>query len=267
MESEISSQPRREKILIIECDGSFGEHIKDGLEARGYEVILTKTCNDGLRAIYDSLPHLILLDADLPNDDSYAIIQKKQAERLLVKIPVFLLSMRGEPLNMHKIPEGSVEEYIVVMHIDPKDIIARIDKHFGHKSIAEADKNKNAGPKKKIAWLEDDKLIGTILGKKLLSSNFDLILTRTGQEMLDHLKRFVPDVIVLDLMLPEMDGFTVLQKIRMDERLDKVPVMILSNLDKPSDLEKAKMLGVSKYLVKAATSLEQIVAEVAALCK
>jgi CheY-like chemotaxis protein len=63
-----------------------------------------------------------------------------------------------------------------------------------------------------------------------------------------------------------MSGLEILQKIRDDHRLDKVPVMILSNLSKPSDIEKAKILDAKKFLVKASTSLDQIVANINEMC-
>jgi CheY-like chemotaxis protein len=116
--------------------------------------------------------------------------------------------------------------------------------------------------KKTIFWIEDDKLIGSIMEKRLASSEFDLIHVNDGNEAFTKLKTIVPDVIVLDLLLPGMDGFEILQKIKMDEGLKKVPVMVLSNLSKSSDLEKAKILGATKFIVKAASSLDKIIAEV-----
>jgi CheY-like chemotaxis protein len=121
--------------------------------------------------------------------------------------------------------------------------------------------------KKKILWVEDDKLIGNILEKKLLNSGFNLYHATEGNDALKYLDGNIPDVIILDLLLPGMSGFDILQKIRTDMRLKKIPVIILSNFNKPSDIEKAKILGAQKYLVKAAISLDQIVEEVKELIK
>ena len=73
-------------------------------------------------------------------------------------------------------------------------------------------------------------------------------------------------MIVLDLLLPGIGGFEVLQEINKDAGLRNVPVMILSNLSKPTDIERAKVLGAKRFLIKAATSLEQIVKEIRILC-
>ena len=113
--------------------------------------------------------------------------------------------------------------------------------------------------------MEDDKLIGSILSKKFISSGFNLHHATNSEEAFVYLKNDAPDIFVLDLMLPGMDGFEILQKIRQDERFKKTPVIILSNLSKPSDFEKAKLLGATKFMVKASSSLDQIVSEIKAI--
>jgi DNA-binding response OmpR family regulator len=261
---------KKEKILLIENDVTFGQPIVDALAADGYTVRLVKDGNEGLTAIIDTMPHLILLDVTLPGKDGYEILTKKNAEPLLVKIPVFLVSSQGVPINMQRVPEGSVVEFLMALHSNPKDILEKVNSQFGYESLpvgAVAAETPAAGTKKKLLWVEDDKLIGTILARKFISSDFELFHAQNGEEAMNILKQVTPDGVVLDLLLPGMTGFDILQKIRMEERLKKTPVIILSNLSKPSDLEKAKILGAQKFLVKAATSLDQIVLEIKEVCK
>jgi len=262
------SQTHSEKILIIEADDSFGQNISDGLHALGFQTTLIKNGVDGLKAIYDSIPHLILLDISLPGVDGYEILAKKNAESMLSRIPVFLLSMQGVPINMRQVPEGSVAQYIMGMHSDVKQVIDHVNAYFGDDSPKSPAVQVGAGSGgKKILWVEDDKLIGTILGKKLLASGFSLIHAVNGEQALKEAASMLPDGIILDLLLPGMNGFDILQKMHMDERLKNVPVMILSNLNKPSDFEKARMLGAKKFLIKAGTSLDEIVKEVGELVR
>jgi len=85
---------------------------------------------------------------------------------------------------------------------------------------------------------------------------------------LTELSHVVPDAVILDLLLPGMSGFDILARIRsMDGRVKDVPVMILSNLSTSADIERAKLLGAGRFMVKAASSLDQIVAEVKDLAK
>ncbi|MFA6602100.1 MAG: response regulator, partial [Candidatus Paceibacterota bacterium] len=103
---------------------------------------------------------------------------------------------------------------------------------------------------------------GTILGKKLTSSGFDLFHALNGEQAINYLKNNKPDLVAVDLLLPGMSGFDILAAIKADSTLEKVPKMVLSNLSKTADIDKAKSLGANKFLVKASTSLDQIVAEI-----
>lgn len=258
----------QEKILIIEGDGDFGESISAILKKAGYTTFLVKNGLEGMKAIVDTLPHLVLLDVVLPGADGYEILEKKQAEPLLAKIPVFLLSTQGVPINMRRVPQNSVADYLMALHISPQEVLDKVNRHFGREATAATAPAPAAdGAKHKLLWVEDDKLIGTILAKKLVSSGFDLFHAKNGEEALEALKSSIPDAVVVDLMLPGMSGFDILQKMQMDPQLKKIPSMVLSNLSKPSDIEKAKMLGAKKFLVKAATSLDQIVEEIKGLNK
>ncbi|MEK7641368.1 MAG: response regulator [Patescibacteria group bacterium] len=258
--------PKKEKILIIEANGEFATRVSDALKKEGYTVNVVTDGAEGLKAIYDTMPHLILVDIVLPTMTGYEIIEKKAAESLLAKIPVFLLSTQGVPINMRLVPQGAVKEFILDLHADASEILKKVNAEFGYGSndlgIAAT-----PGDKKKILWVEDDKLIGTILAKKLIASGFDLFHAKNGDEALEALKTIVPDAVVLDLLMPGMNGFDILQKVRAAPATNKVPVMILSNLNKQSDIDRAQTLGAQKFLVKAATSLDQIVVEIRALCK
>jgi DNA-binding response OmpR family regulator len=253
---------KKEKILIISGDGSIDKRIGVALRAEGYAVFIVSSGIEGMKTIMDILPHLVILDLAVSGESAYDILEKKMAEPLLAKIPVFLLSTQGVPINMRLVPKNSVKEFVVSIDPEAIDVVRLVDREFHHAadippSIA----------KKKILWVEDDKLIGSILEKKLTSSGFDLILAKNGEEAFRQLATIVPNLIIMDLILPGISGFDIIQNIREDERLKKVPIMILSNLSNPSDIERAKLMGVVKFMVKAASSLDQIVAEVRSLAK
>ncbi len=261
----MSTSSKKEKVLIIEGNTVLGEHVSGALKAAGYLTVLVKDGNEGLKAIYDVLPQLVIVDLVMPGMDAYEILEKKNADVMLSKVPVFILSTQGTPINMRKVPEGSVADFVVSLEANPADLVARVNAYFGHMEDGASSSGHKASAGKKVVWVEDDKLISSILEKKFVSSGFSLFHARNGEEAMSHLKENTPDIIILDLMLPGMDGFEILQKIHDEGRFKKVPVIILSNLSKPSDLERAKVLGASKFMVKASSSLDQIVSEVKTL--
>ena len=120
-------------------------------------------------------------------------------------------------------------------------------------------------PHKKIIWVEDDKLLGSLLSQKLTAAGFDLVCVQSGQDAfaaLENIPKALPDLIMVDLILPDMDGFDILDKLGKDPRYAQIPRMVLSNLDSLQDQKRAMLLGAKKFLVKALTSLDQIVNEV-----
>ncbi len=274
-----SAVSKKEKILIIEADQAFGTGLADAFKKSGYsQVLLTSDGEAGLKSMYDTLPHAIVLGVALPGDESYGIIAKKQSEPMLAKIPLYFISTQGLPINMTMIPQGAVTEFIISLHVSPAEIVKKVDNKFGYADASQADATSSAtgtgAPtvgaatgKKKLLWVEDDRLIGSILAKKLSSSGFELLHAKNGEEALEGIKNFTPDAMVFDLVLPGMSGFDILQRIKQDSRFKKTPAMILSNLSKQSDIERAKALGAQKFLVKASVSLDQIVEEVRGLCK
>ncbi|MFA6295100.1 MAG: response regulator [Candidatus Paceibacterota bacterium] len=255
---------KEEKILIIEGNVTFGEQISDALKKDGYKnILLIQDGTEGMKSIYDTLPNLILLDVTLSGQSGYDILAKKQSEPLLAKIPVFLLSTQGYPIVMKDVPQGSVAEFIMSIHANSEIVVDKVNKYFGHeKNTPESDKPSVDIAKTKLLWIEDDPLIGKILGRQFTFSNFDLFHAKTGDEAMAYLQSNKPDVIVVDLLLPGMSGFDVLQKIKGNAVLRDIPRMVLSNLSKASDMERARVLGARKFLVKSATSLDQIVMEV-----
>ena len=83
-----------------------------------------------------------------------------------------------------------------------------------------------------------------------------------GEEAVKIFETETPDVVLLDILLPGIDGFEILKKIRANEKTKNTPVIILSNLGQKTDLEKGKELGATKFLIKATVNLDEIVGEI-----
>ena len=117
---------------------------------------------------------------------------------------------------------------------------------------------------KKILVVEDDITMREILVSKLSSSGFTVVEADNGKSAVSVWQKDKPDLVLLDLMLPEADGFSVLGEIRKnpDSALAATKVIILSNLWSKSDIERAKNLTIEEFLVKAYHTTEEILDEV-----
>ena len=120
----------------------------------------------------------------------------------------------------------------------------------------------NALTGKKILWVEDDVFLSDIITKKLSKYNPTVLHAKNGDEVFAILKTDKPDVVVLDILLPGIDGFEILKQIKADANTKALPVVLLSNLNQKSDIEKGAMLGAKKFLVKALLTPDEIMEEV-----
>lgn len=122
----------------------------------------------------------------------------------------------------------------------------------------------NSTQNKNIVFVvEDDVFLVKAYQIKLEKEGVEVWTANDGKEALSYLERKeVPSVVMLDLMLPHMSGFDILAHIRKNEQWKNVPVIILTNLGQPQDMERCKELGVADYIVKANTKINDVIMKV-----
>jgi len=115
---------------------------------------------------------------------------------------------------------------------------------------------------KKILIVEDDRFLHSLIGDKLSKAEAELIAAFDGETGLEKATEERPDIILLDILLPGIDGFEVLRKIKEDPELKDIPVIILSNLGQEDDIKKGTELGAEEFLIKANFTLEDILKKI-----
>ena len=120
---------------------------------------------------------------------------------------------------------------------------------------------------KSILLVEDDPFLTEIYKTKLKEIGYSVELAFDGEEAMRKIKEKVPDLVLLDIVLPNLDGWEILRKIKKDEDLKGLKVVILSNLGQMKEVEKGLKLGAEKYLIKARYSPSEIVAEIRKILK
>lgn len=114
----------------------------------------------------------------------------------------------------------------------------------------------------KIVFVEDETTLQKMLAVALKEAGYDVITAADGEAGLAAVRSEKPDLVLLDLILPKMDGFTVLGEIKKDSVTAHIPVIVLTNLESAEDVGKVVALGATTYLVKANYDLPDIVAKV-----
>lgn len=112
---------------------------------------------------------------------------------------------------------------------------------------------------KKVLIIEDDNFLQDLEAAKIKKNSYDVIVAKTGEEGMAMIMEPGIDIIILDLLLPNYDGFDILKKIRETESIKKLPVIVFSNLSETKDIDRAISLGATEVMVKSNFSLEELI--------
>jgi DNA-binding response OmpR family regulator len=118
------------------------------------------------------------------------------------------------------------------------------------------------GAKKILLLVEDEAMLSNLLRQRLEKENFRVIAAHDGAEAVKILKQEKPDLILMDIILPKMSGFEVMEAMKGDPTLQSAPVVVVSNLGQDSDVERGQSLGAIGYFVKAQMSIEDLVSKI-----
>ena len=114
----------------------------------------------------------------------------------------------------------------------------------------------------KIVCAEDDKLISTSLVEGFTGAGFEVTAAGDGEAAVSKIKEIKPDVVLLDIMMPKLDGYGVVWELKADSETAKIPVIMLTNLSDPDTLSKILEAGVTDYLLKSEQTIDQIIVKV-----
>lgn len=248
------------KILIIEQDVFFGDVIQQKLKDNGFEVMVVNNGAVALEQVHLSMPDLIILDMELASADPLSLLKEKNNDKTIKDIPTIIISRSGDLTEIKTALNLGVRDYLVKAQLDFDEFIVKVKNQISQPKPTKNNSDGLSG--KKIMWVEDDQFLSDLISRKLSRYDCRLMYARTGEDALKILETEIPDIIILDLLLPGISGFDVLEKCKADEKLKAVPVIILSNFSQNDEIERANKLGASKFLVKASIVLDDLVREI-----
>ncbi len=120
---------------------------------------------------------------------------------------------------------------------------------------------------KKILIVEDDKFLRELIARKLTDEGLEIVEAVDGEDGIKKIKETKPDLVLLDLILPSIDGFEVLSRVKGDASLASIPIIILSNLGQKEEVEKGLDLGAADYLIKAHFTPGEIIEKIKNILK
>lgn len=261
------------KILIIEDEKQLVDLLVTKLKAEGYQVNFAEDGQDGFDKIKTWNPDLILLDIIMPKMDGYDVLETMNKENITT--PVIIISNSGQMVEIEKTKKLGAVDHLIKTEFSPDDVLKKVNFYLDNKkddgTVAEQKTvlpaKEDEGVQKKgvrVLLVEDDAFLREICSKKLTKEGYTVYEAVDGQQALDGVVDLKPDIVLLDIILPAVDGFQILSQIRAnsDEKISKVPIIMLSNLGQEDDIAKAMENGANDYLVKAHFTTEEIVGKI-----
>ena len=266
------------KIVIMEDEEILKNLLKKKLEISGYEVLTANNGKEGIDLLEGGyMPDLILLDIVMPIKDGFEVLENLRDNEKLSSIPVIIISNSGQPVEIKKVKEFGVIDYLIKADFDPEDVLKKVGNFFNDNQsvtknqpeigIKEEEEEEikeevvnNDGLK--IVLAEDDDFLRDICETKLKKEGFSVSAACNGVEALAKIKEETPNIILLDIIMPEMDGFEVLKKIKEIPEKASIPVIMLTNLGQASEIEKGFALGAEDYIIKAHFTVGEIIEKV-----
>jgi two-component system cell cycle response regulator len=234
-------------VLVIE-DDPLNMKLVNAILGRGnYRVIQSMDAETGIMLAREHRPGLILMDIQLPGLDGLSATRLIKQDAGLMNTPVVALTSYAMEGDREKAMEAGCSDYIT-KPIDTRSFLDRIAR------VARQDEkgrtSKGGKYMKKIMIVDDEPLNIKLLAARLNQGKYDIITTYSGEEALEKVFEFLPDLILLDIMMPGLDGYEVARRLKGDPRTSDIPIIMITTLDDADDKHKALEVGADEFLNK-----------------
>ncbi|MBF0557481.1 MAG: response regulator [Nitrospirae bacterium] len=239
-------------ILVVEDDVITRDMMTRMLEKEGWSVSTAQNGRVGLEQAAAVQPALILLDLMMPEMDGFQFVEELRSRADLRSIPVVVVTAKDLTQEDRERLEGYVKLIVQKGAYNREDLLCELHKlvtaHTGLKRHADTAKQPHsAANTSKILVIDDDPKIHDLMTRYLTRDGFEVITASSGTEGLQLARKLRPLAITLDVLMPEMDGWTVLSSLKADPDLADIPVIMLTVMD---DKNLGFTLGASEYLNK-----------------
>ena len=236
-------------ILVIDDDPTVREMMRRYLQQEGFRVVSAADGEEGLRVAARIVPSVITLDVVMPERDGWDVLRSLKSDPRLSAIPVVMLSIIDEKNKGYAL---GASDYIV-KPVNRQQLVSVLEKY------------RASGSTSRVLVVEDDPDMRRRLHNMLSEEGWLVDEAENGRIALNRLSDAQPNLIILDLMMPEMDGFEFLAELRNDKQRQAIPVVVVTGADLSEADHRHLNGGVEKVLSKSAYSREELFEEVRAL--
>ena len=233
-------------ILVIDDDDNAQDMMKKYLQKQNISILQAKSGKEGLKLAVEHIPDAITLDVMMPEMDGWEVLSAIQSNDKIKNIPVIMLTMADEPDLGFSL---GATDYLT-KPVNWNQLSSILKKH-------QIQSNSES-----IMIVEDDEITRDMLRKSLESNNFKVKSAINGKEALEKIKMAKPGLIILDLMMPEMDGFEFSEKLRENKDWLDIPVVVITAKDLTKEDHSRLKGNVEAIMQKGSYSKKELLAEV-----
>lgn len=241
--------PNAKKVVVIDDDPTARDLLQRLLRAEGFQVLTAGGGEEGVRLVQAIHPDLITLDVIMPGVDGWATLTELKANPETADIPVIILTILDDKNLGYTL---GAADYLT-KPIDRERLSTILARY------------KNSDKPHNALVIDDDSATRDMLARVLRKENWHVTTAKNGRVALERLNKKIPELILLDLMMPEMDGFQFVAELRQHAEWKNIPIIVVTAKDLTAD-ERAALNGyVSNVLHKDAHTREELLAQLRAL--
>jgi len=243
-------------ILLVEDSEPAIIQIKDILEEDKYNIVVAHDGQHALDALVYTIPDAIILDLMLPGIDGFEVLERVRNAEITANIPVLILTAKHITKNELKfLKRNNIYQLIQKGNVNRDELLAAVNSMV---YTAPVETHKTEKPQKvmpnivgkPLVLVVEDNLDNMLTVKAILSNNYEVIEAADGLKGVKMAKKHVPNLILMDIHLPEMDGIEAFQTIRNNARLQHIPIIALTASAMTTDRETILAHGFDAYITK-----------------
>ncbi|HZT09075.1 MAG TPA: response regulator [Chloroflexota bacterium] len=238
-----------ERILVVEDSQTQAELVRLVLEDEGYQVVVAENGRVALERIKESPPDLVLSDIMMPEMDGHELCQAMKADEGTRVIPVVMLTSLQAQHDRIRALENGADDFLS-KPVDPDELVARVRSLLRLKAVYDKLLQHDQRETQRVLVAEDSRTEAENLRALLEEAGYEIELVTDGRSALARARAAPPDLVLTDVIMPEMDGVAFCRALKAADATRRIPVIMLTSLQERGDRILALEAGADDFLTK-----------------